>query len=211
MDSIGEFKKPDQGNVPEGVKGWSWGAFLLSWVWAIGNRTWIGLLCLLPFIGFIFAIILGIKGREWAWKNKKWQDLDHFNRVQRDWSLVGLWILYTIISSIIFFAFGIYKNEAAEKAAADADRATLQHVAASAQAVMDSYNQQQQEAATEAENYAAAMGESGVESPVEVEAAPPASVTVTSTEEPLTKESSESSPLREDHPSGLWYNPDPTE
>ncbi len=25
--------------IPDGIKGWSWGAFLLSWIWAIGNRT----------------------------------------------------------------------------------------------------------------------------------------------------------------------------
>jgi len=30
--------------IPPGVKGWSWGAFLLNWIWAIGNQTWIGLL-----------------------------------------------------------------------------------------------------------------------------------------------------------------------
>lgn len=24
--------------LPEGVKGWSWGAFFLNWIWAIGNR-----------------------------------------------------------------------------------------------------------------------------------------------------------------------------
>ena len=34
--------------IPPGVAGWSWGAFLLNWIWAIGNRTWIGLLALVP-------------------------------------------------------------------------------------------------------------------------------------------------------------------
>ena len=63
--------------LPAGAKGWSWGAFLLNWIWAIGNRTWIGLLSLLPYIGFIFSITLGIKGREWAWQNKRWDSLKH--------------------------------------------------------------------------------------------------------------------------------------
>ena len=36
------------------------------------------------------AIILGIKGREWAWKNARWDSLGHFNRVQRLWSIWGL-------------------------------------------------------------------------------------------------------------------------
>jgi len=75
--------------LPEGIRGWSWGAFFLSWIWAIGNRIWIGLLALVPYLGFIMAIILGIKGREWAWKNASWDSVEHFNRVQRLWSIWG--------------------------------------------------------------------------------------------------------------------------
>ncbi|MDH5324679.1 MAG: hypothetical protein OEZ68_07695 [Gammaproteobacteria bacterium] len=75
---------------PPGVKGWSWGAFLLNWIWAIGNKTWVGLLAFLPYIGFVVAIVLGIKGREWAWKNKRWDSLEHFNRVQKKWSVWAL-------------------------------------------------------------------------------------------------------------------------
>lgn len=78
--------------IPDGVRGWSWGAFFLNWIWAIGNRTWIGLLALVPYLGFIMMIILGIKGREWAWKNKQWASLEEFNRVQRKWSAWGVGI-----------------------------------------------------------------------------------------------------------------------
>lgn len=80
----------EENAVPDGIKGWSWGAFLLSWIWAIGNRTWIGLLALIPYIGFVMAIILGIKGREWAWKNTQWESVEHFNRVQKKWSFWGV-------------------------------------------------------------------------------------------------------------------------
>ncbi len=79
---------------PPGVKGWSWGAFLLTWIWAIFNKTWVGLLCLVPYIGFIVCIYLGIKGRELAWQNKRWESLEHFNRVQRNWSV---WALVLIL------------------------------------------------------------------------------------------------------------------
>ncbi len=75
---------------PPGIKGWSWGAMLWNWIWAIANKTWIGLLCLVPYIGFFFAIYLGIKGRELAWRNKRWDSIEHFNRVQRAWSMWGL-------------------------------------------------------------------------------------------------------------------------
>ena len=72
---------------PPGVAGWSWGAFLISWIWAIFNRTWIGLLALVPYVGILVSIYLGIKGRELAWRNKRWESLEHFNDVQRRWSL----------------------------------------------------------------------------------------------------------------------------
>jgi hypothetical protein len=86
---------------PPGVKGWSWGAFLLNWIWAIFNKTWIGLLCLIPYVGLIVAIYLGIKGRELAWRNKRWDSLEHFASVQRKWSI---WAGVLILGS---FAIGI--------------------------------------------------------------------------------------------------------
>jgi len=79
--------------VPEGVKGWSWGAFFLNWIWALFNKTYIGLLALIPYIGLIFAFYLGFKGRELAWKNKRWNSMEHFNEVQRKWSFWGVMLL----------------------------------------------------------------------------------------------------------------------
>ncbi|SFU65077.1 hypothetical protein SAMN05216552_1006233 [Pseudoduganella namucuonensis] len=84
--------------IPPGVKGWSWGAFLWNWIWAIGNKTWIGLLALIPYVGFIVGIYLGFKGRELAWRNKRWDSLEEFNRVQRKWTKWGL---------IIFVGFAV--------------------------------------------------------------------------------------------------------
>jgi uncharacterized oligopeptide transporter (OPT) family protein len=75
--------------VPDGIKGWSWGAFLLNWIWAVFNKTWIGLLCFVPYIGFVVSIYLGLRGRELAWKNKRWDSIEHFNRVQKKWSMWG--------------------------------------------------------------------------------------------------------------------------
>lgn len=98
--------------VPESVKGWSWGAFLLNWIWAIGNRTWIGLLVLIPYLGFIMAILLGIKGREWAWKNRHWDSIDHFNEVQRRWSFwgVAIFVSLSIVGVLAAIALPAYKD-----------------------------------------------------------------------------------------------------
>lgn len=90
--------------IPDGVKGWSWGAFLLNWIWAIGNRSWIGLLSLVPYLGWIMVFWLGFKGREMAWKNRQWDSLEHFNRVQRKWSQWGIGITIAAIVLAILAA-----------------------------------------------------------------------------------------------------------
>lgn len=82
-----------QNTYPEGIKGWSWGALFLNWIWGGFNKTYIGFFALIPYIGFIVAIYLGIKGRELAWKNKRWESVEHFNRVQRKWSIWGVCLL----------------------------------------------------------------------------------------------------------------------
>jgi len=76
--------------IPEEVRGWNWGAFVLCWIWGIGNKVWIALLALLPFVGFIMNIVLGIKGNEWAWRNKRWDSVADFKTTQRTWAIVGL-------------------------------------------------------------------------------------------------------------------------
>ena len=99
-----------QGKVdvfPQGVKGWSWGAFFMNWIWAIGNKTWIGLLALIPYIGFIVAIVLGIYGRKWAWQNKRWESVEHFQRVQRKWSFWGVFLVVGIALLGIIAAIAI--------------------------------------------------------------------------------------------------------
>lgn len=80
------FRENEELEIPDEIKGWSWGGFLWGWIWAIGNKTWIGLLGLIPYAGFVMNIILGIKGREWAWRNKDWMSAKQFNRIQRNWA-----------------------------------------------------------------------------------------------------------------------------
>lgn len=40
-------------SVPEEVKGWNWGAFMYNIFWGIGNRTYLPLLCLIPFFNIV--------------------------------------------------------------------------------------------------------------------------------------------------------------
>ena len=83
------------GDFPPELAGWNWGAFLLNWTWSIGNNTWIGLLMFLPFANVIMPFVLGAKGNEWAWKNRKFESVEQFKAVQRAWAIAGT-ILFVI-------------------------------------------------------------------------------------------------------------------
>ncbi len=83
--------------VPDTVKGWSWGAFFLGVIWGVGNRTYIAFLVLVPLFGFLMLFILGLKGNEWAWRNKRWESVEEFKRIQKKWAWWGLGV------QILFF------------------------------------------------------------------------------------------------------------
>lgn len=53
--------------VPPEIDRWNWGAFLLNWIWGIGNNTFIALLMFVPFVNVVMAFILGVKGSTWRW------------------------------------------------------------------------------------------------------------------------------------------------
>ena len=76
--------------IPAEINRWNWGAFLLNWVWGVGNNTFIALLTLIPFFGLIVPFVLGAKGSAWAWRNGRWDSVEHFKRVQRLWAIWGV-------------------------------------------------------------------------------------------------------------------------
>src|ERR1700731_1316961 len=80
--------------IPPEIDRWNWGAFLLNWIWGIGNNTFITLLALIPLFGIVMAFVLGARGNRWAWQNGRWDSVEHFQRVQRLWATWGvvLWI-----------------------------------------------------------------------------------------------------------------------
>jgi hypothetical protein len=86
--------------VPEEVKGWNWGAFVLTWIWGICNDVLIALLCFIPVFGIAWAFVLGVKGNEWAWQHKKWDSIEHFKSTQRSWNTAGI-IIFAISIAIL--------------------------------------------------------------------------------------------------------------
>lgn len=99
-----------QGNtatVPAEINHWNWGAFLLNWIWGIGNNTFIALLMFVPFVNFVMAFVLGAKGSSWAWRNKRWESVEQFKTVQRKWAKWGVILFAAFIIGFIALFFVI--------------------------------------------------------------------------------------------------------
>ena len=93
--------------VPDEVRGWNWGAFLLNWIWGIGNRTYIALLMFVPVVNMVMPFVLGAKGSAWAWRNKKWDGVEHFKHVQRKWTIAGIIVLVATIVLLVVVYFSV--------------------------------------------------------------------------------------------------------
>jgi len=91
----------DPAFVPDAVRGLSWAGFFAPLLWGSFNGM---PLSFLPLIGIrllrhfvpawawmVFYLGFGtfylIKGRELAWEHKQWRNAEHFNRVQRNWTI----------------------------------------------------------------------------------------------------------------------------
>lgn len=88
--------------IPKEIRGWNWGAFFFGWLWGICHKVWISLLSAIPYVGVIMCIVLGVKGNEWAWRNKRWDSIEHFKRTQRTWAYWALAIFVLVVILILF-------------------------------------------------------------------------------------------------------------
>ena len=116
--------------LPAEVRGgWNWGAFWLPSFWGLAHRTLQTLivfgLAVLSFsvllglaavnshsslfaiiflgfwvAGFPFSIWFGLRGNEWAWRNRRFQSVEEFRKVQKIW---GNWakVLFALNMAII--------------------------------------------------------------------------------------------------------------
>jgi hypothetical protein len=91
--------------IPPELDRWNWGAFLLNWIWGVGNNTYIALLTFIPLFGIlIMPFVLGAKGSRWAWRNGRWDSIEHFKRMQRLWAI---WAVVIWVGAITLFGGSI--------------------------------------------------------------------------------------------------------
>ena len=96
---------PDLKEFPAELDRWNWGAFLLNWIWGIGNNVFVALLVFVPLLGLVMPFVLGAKGSRWAWRNGRWDSVDHFKRVQRAWAKWAV-IIYCALAVLFAAIFG---------------------------------------------------------------------------------------------------------
>ncbi len=113
----GEWVNKDEETLPDDLKHFNWGAFLLNWIWGIMHGKYITLVyfpaCLVPVIGpLAVSIWFGLVGNKWAWNSKNWSSIEDFNQTQRNWVKIWLilFVLGLIISAKIFLILFIVSN-----------------------------------------------------------------------------------------------------
>jgi hypothetical protein len=94
--------------VPREIEGWNWGAFLLTWIWGLGNNVLIALLMFVPMVNIVMWFVLGAKGSEWAWRNKRWDSVEEFRRVQRTWTKWGVIVALASLALATIFAVALF-------------------------------------------------------------------------------------------------------
>ena len=123
--------QPQDTPIPPHLNRWNWGAFLLNWIWGLGNSTDIALLMFVPLVNFIFIFFLGAKGSKWAWKNRIWADEEHFVRTQRNWARAGV----AVFLAFILFGAAVFYGVTALMKGTDAYKISMKQVKASPEVV----------------------------------------------------------------------------
>jgi hypothetical protein len=105
--------------VPEEVKRLNWSAFLLNWIWAIGNQVWVGLLALIVPIAPFVAVYLLIKGNELAWTGpRQWESVEQFKATQATWQRWAVGVLLLAVAIVLaWMAFVFFLTIAASRGA----------------------------------------------------------------------------------------------
>lgn len=102
--------------LPYEIRRFNWGAYCFNFIWGIFNNSYLTFLIFIVFlipvnysiysgiVSMVLGIWFGINGNKWAWENKEWKSVEHFNYIQRKWAIAG--IIFAIISVFIALIIG---------------------------------------------------------------------------------------------------------
>jgi len=93
------------------TKEFNWGAYFGTWIWGLINKSyktlWMLLLWFTP-VGFYYQLVCGLKGNEWAYKNKGWTDVNAFNKNQEKQATIFVIIMVVVLPVLYFLLiFGV--------------------------------------------------------------------------------------------------------
>ena len=87
--------------MPDELRGFNWGGLTLNFVWGLFMHipwTW---LHLIPIVGMVMPLVFWVRGNELAWRYRKWESVEHFKAVQKNWAYAGfLFFVLTVLVNI---------------------------------------------------------------------------------------------------------------
>ena len=89
--------------LPEGVRGWNWGAFMFTFFWGVGNRAYLSFLVLVPILNIVWPFICGGLGNKWAWQSGYFKDVETFRVAQSTWNRAGLVSFIVVLAVILLY------------------------------------------------------------------------------------------------------------
>ena len=85
------------------TKDFSWGAYFGTWIWGLYNRSYMTLFMWVAGatpLRELFKIYCGLKGNEWAYKGKKWNDVEAFNKSQKRQTIFFICLNFIILPAL---------------------------------------------------------------------------------------------------------------
>ena len=96
---------PQQGpvNKAQPKNGWSWGAFMYSWIWGIANYTYLPLLSFVPILSLFWPFVCGACGHKWAMNSGRFKTVEEFNAVQNSWDRAGKFMFFISLIFVVIW------------------------------------------------------------------------------------------------------------
>lgn len=130
----------DSSIMPDEARGLCWGGFFMPWIWGTFNGVKISFLALPAFrlvrrfipgwilisLSVLMSLFMLVRGRELAWQNRDWDSAEHFNRVQRYWTMAGVAMATVLTVAVpLWVSHSRHEQKMAEMAAAEQHRAEM--------------------------------------------------------------------------------------
>ena len=92
---------------------WNWGAFALTIAFAFGNKAYLGLLGLVPFLNLFWVFVAGFNGEDWARDANTYGSEAEFRAVMDSWNRAGFaMFIILIIVAVLAFLFMFFMSAA---------------------------------------------------------------------------------------------------